>query len=460
MLTLTEAAEQVRTRRISPVELTRECLERIERLNPLLNAFITVTADLALQQARRAESEIMAGKWRGPLHGVPVAIKDLFDTAGVRTTAASNQFRERVPDTDSELVQLLDAAGAVLLGKLNLHEFAFGVSGIVSAFGPVNNPWDPKRITGGSSSGSGAAVAAGLCVASIGTDTAGSVRCPAALCGIVGFRPSAKLLGSGGAIPLAFSFDTAGPMTRTVQEAATLMQVLSNLRSGEETIERARPDFDLSKAGTFGRLKIGIPRAQFFADLQPEVGACIQEALKMVEGQGNEIREISLRVSNDRTVFNAEIYEYHENMVATHPELYDRRTLARIQHCAGISASQYVRGLREVEEQKRNAETAIDGCDVVITPTVLVEAPLITELEALGTDLRAFETKYILHNTAPFSKLYWPSISVPCGFTPAGLPVGMQVSARPGDDLIVLRLAHAYEQATEWHKRLPSIVSQ
>ncbi len=186
MLTLTEAAEQIRTRKLSPVELTRECLSRIERLNPTLNAFITVTGDLALEQARQAEAEIMAGNWRGPLHGIPIGLKDLLDTAGVRTTAASNQFRERVPAEDATLVRQLKAAGAVIVGKLNLHEFAFGISGIVSAFGPAKNPWNVERITGGSSSGSAAAVAAGMCVAAIGTDTAGSIRCPAALCGIVG----------------------------------------------------------------------------------------------------------------------------------------------------------------------------------------------------------------------------------------------------------------------------------
>ena len=191
MLTLAEAAAQIRTRKLSPLELTRACLARIERLNPALNAFITITADSALEQARQAEAEIMSGRWRGPLHGIPIGLKDLLDTAGVRTTAASNQYCDRVPSEDAELVRQLKQAGAVIVGKLNLHEFAFGVSGIVSAFGPVKNPWDLECITGGSSSGSAAAVAAGLCIAAIGTDTAGSIRCPSALCGIVGHRPSA-----------------------------------------------------------------------------------------------------------------------------------------------------------------------------------------------------------------------------------------------------------------------------
>src|ERR1039458_947339 len=194
MLTLSEAAQQIRTRQLSPLELTRECLARTKRLNPALNAFITVTWELALEQARQAEAEVMAGGWRGPLHGVPIGLKDLLDTAGVRTTAASDQYRDRVPTQDAVLVRQLKRAGAVLVGKLNLHEFAFGGSGIVSAFGPAKNPWDLQRITGGSSSGSAAAVAAGLCIAAIGTDTAGSIRCPSALCGIVGHRPRAGWL--------------------------------------------------------------------------------------------------------------------------------------------------------------------------------------------------------------------------------------------------------------------------
>jgi aspartyl-tRNA(Asn)/glutamyl-tRNA(Gln) amidotransferase subunit A len=267
MLTLTEAAVQIRTCKSSPAELTRESLSRIERLNPILNAFITVTADLALEQARQTEGEIMAGNYRGPLHGIPIGLKDLLDTAGVRTTAASNQFRDRVPAEDAELVRRLKRAGAVIVGKLNLHEFAFGGSGIVSAFGPVKNPWDIEHITGGSSSGSAAAVAAGLCVVAIGTDTAGSVRCPASLCGVVGHRPSVGLLSAEGMIPLARSFDTAGPMTRTVRDCAALLQALA-ASPGEASL-------DESVSG----MKVGVPRKAFFDDLEPDVAFCVDAAL-------------------------------------------------------------------------------------------------------------------------------------------------------------------------------------
>lgn len=443
MLTLIEAAEQIRARQLSPVELTRECLARIEQLDPALNAFITITADLALEQARRAESEISAGSYRGSLHGIPIGLKDLFDTAGVRTTAASNQYRERIPAEDAGVVRRLKNAGAVIVGKLNMHEFAFGISGVVSAFGPAKNPWDVQRITGGSSSGSAAAVAAGLCVAALGSDTSGSIRCPAALCGIVGHRPSANLLSLKGVVPLSTSFDTAGPITRTVRDAATILDVLTGDKDLASVLQE-----DVSQ------LRVGVARPKFFDDLDPDVSACMQAALQTLSKLVAEFRDVELPTEGFRTIFNAEIYEYHEAMLANTSELYDPRTLFRLQQCAGISATDYIRERRRLSEFRRNAEKTFDGVDVVITPTTPVPAPKIADLESLDSaDVRRFEVKYLLRNTAPFSVLFWPTISVPCGFTRDGLPVGMQISSRPGADSIVLRVAHAYEQATAWHKK-------
>lgn len=443
VLTLTEAAEQIRSRRLSPVELTRDCLARIERINPLLNAFITVTADLALDQARQAESEITAGNYRGPLHGIPIGLKDLFDTTGVLTTAASNQYRHRIPAEDAEVVGRLKQAGAVIIGKLNLHEFAFGISGVVSAFGPTKNPWNLERISGGSSSGSAAAVAAGLCVAALGTDTTGSIRCPSALCGIVGHRPSAGLISLNGVVPLSTSFDTAGPLAATVRDAATLMDVLSG-KSGYA----ASLDEDASN------LKVGIPRNALFDDLDPDVASCLETATQVVAKLTLEVREVDIAVDGFRTIFDAEIYEYHEAMVNNTPQLYDPRTLYRIQRCGGITASQYIRERRRLAEFRRAAEQIFEQVDVVISPTVPVPAPKLTELEALAVaDVRPYEVKNLLRNTSPFSVMFWPTTSVPCGFTPDGLPVGMQISSRPGTDSRTLRLAHAYEQATGWHKK-------
>jgi aspartyl-tRNA(Asn)/glutamyl-tRNA(Gln) amidotransferase subunit A len=446
MLNLSKAAEEIRTRRLSPVELTRECLARIERLNPVLNAFITVTADLALDQARQAEAEILTGNYRGPLHGIPIGLKDLLDTAGVRTTAASNQFRERVPAEDARLVKQLKRAGAVLLGKLNLHEFAFGMSGVVSAFGPVRNPWDVARITGGSSSGSAAAVASGMCITSVGTDTAGSIRCPAALCGIVGHRPSEGRLSTEGMIPLARSFDTPGQMTLTVRDAAVQFGILSGA-SVTSSLDAA-----------VSRLRVGLPQEGFFQDLQPDVDSCLSEALRVINTLVADVRQVPLEVSRRRTVFNAEIYEYHQEMLAAHPELYDPDTRTRILGCAGITATDYIRAKRELMVERLKAESSCEQVDVVITPTVPISAPMISDLTPLGEPkLREFEKQYLLRNTMPFSVLFWPSVSVPCGFTRQGLPVGMQISGKPGDDATALRLAHAYEQATEWHKRRPPI---
>jgi len=446
MLTLTEAADQIRTRRLSPVELTCECLARIERLNPVLNAFITVTADLALEQARQAEAEVMAGTYRGSLHGIPIGLKDLLDTAGVRTTAASNQFLERVPAEDARLVKQLKRAGAVILGKHNLHEFAFGMSGVVSAFGLVRNPWDVARITGGSSSGSAAAVASGMCITSVGTDTAGSIRCPAALCGIVGLRPSAGVLSAEGMIPLARSFDTPGQMTLTVRDAAVQFGILGGA-SVTSSLDAA-----------VSRFRVGLPQEGFFQDLQPDVESCLSEALRVVTTLVADVRQVPLEVSRRRTVFDAEIYEYHQEMLAVHPELYDPDTRTRILACAGITATDYIRAQRELMVERLKAESACEQVDVVITPTVPISAPMISDLTPLGEPkLREFEKQYLLRNTMPFSVLYWPSVSVPCGFTREGLPVGMQISGKPGGDATALRLAHAYEQATEWHKREPRI---
>lgn len=443
VLTLTEAAEQIRTRRLSPDELTRECLARIERLNPLLNAFIAVTADLALEQAHQAESEISAGNYRGPLHGIPIGLKDLFDTAGVRTTAASNQYRDRIPTEDAEVVRRLKQAGAVIVGKLNLHEFAFGISGVVSAFGPTKNPWNLERISGGSSSGSAAAVAAGLCVAAVGTDTAGSIRCPSALCGIVGHRPSAGLISLKGVVPLSTSFDTAGPLAATVCDAAILIDVLAETSSYAALLEE-----DVAK------LKVGVPRKALFDNLDPDVASCIEAATQVVGKLTSQVREVDIAVDGFRTIFDAEIYEYHEAMVNNSPQLYDPRTLYRIQRCAGITASQYIRERRRLAEFRRASERIFEQVDVVISPTVPVPAPKLAEVEALAVaDVRPFEVKNLLRNTSPFSVMFWPTTSIPCGFTRNGLPVGMQISSRPGADGICLRLAHAYERATELRKR-------
>jgi len=438
MLTLLEAAEQIRTRKLSPLELTRECLTRIEQLNPTLNAFITVIADLALDQARQAEQEITKGNYRGPLHGIPFALKDNIDTAGVRTTAGSNQFRQRIPTRDAEIVRQLKLAGAVIVGKTNMHEFAYGGSGVISAFGPARNPCDLERITGGSSSGSAAAVAAGMCIAAIGTDTAGSVRCPAALCGIVGHRPSQGVLSNEGTIPLAESFDTPGPMTRTVADALLVLQALApvgcpSLFSGGE---------DSTNLKT---LRIGVAR-NFGCDLDSEVARIFEAAVEAIRPMVSSVRDVELKMDVPWQIRNFEILCYHQEMMRASPDLYQGGTLERLRGLAATTEADYVTQ-RENFKTKLQSPPLFADIDVILSPTAPVTAPLLADLEAMDSaGLREYELKYLLRNTVPFSFLWWPSVSVPCGLSSAALPVGLQISATSGKDMLALRLAQSYEQ--------------
>ncbi len=448
MLTLTQAADQIRTLKLSPIELTRECLARSERLNPTLNAFITVTAELALAQAQRAEEQIAAGNYRGPLHGIPFALKDNIDTAGIRTTAGSNQYRERIPSENSEIVRQLELAGAVIVGKTNMHEFAFGGSGVISAFGPARNPWDATRITGGSSSGTAAAVAAGMCLAAIGTDTAGSIRCPAALCNLVGHRPSQGILSNAGTIPLAESFDTPGPITRTVADAVEILRALAPV--GCPSLFADPNSLEIKK------LKVGTAQ-ELAANLDAEVGALFEEAVRYVSKLAAGVSDVKFSYAAAWPVRNFEIHRYHAEMMQHSPQLYDPRTLDRLRGVASISETDYV-AQREQVKMALAANPVFDNVDIILSPTVPVPAPLLSDLEAMDSAaLRAYELHSLLANTSPFSFLWWPSVSVPCGFMKSGLPAGLQISARPGADLQVLQLAQAYEQVTGWHQRMPAV---
>ncbi len=456
-LTLCEVADLLRGGRVSPVELTEACLLRIERLNPTLNAFIRVTADSAREQARLAERELRAGDWRGPLHGIPVALKDLVDVAGVPTTAASALFADNVPRHDAAIVARLREAGAVLLGKLNLHEFAYGGSGVISCFGPVRNPWAPDRITGGSSSGSAAAVAAGLCYAAIGTDTAGSIRLPAACCGIVGFKPTFGAVSTRGVVPLSWSYDHVGPMARTVRDAAVLFNAIVGF-DPEDANSRLVPAINLD--ADLGRdthaLRLGIPRAFFFADLEPDVAASVRAAIEVCRRLADSVREIELPVDADRTVQACESWAYHADFVARSPELYQEQTLRRLRTGENIAAADYIRRRRELEHLRRHAlESFLRAeVDLMVTPTSPLAAPLLAEVDSAPDELRRREL-IMLRNTRPWNVLGSPAVSVLCGFTAAGLPVGLQIAGPPGHDAIVLRLAHAYERAAGWTAKLP-----
>ena len=455
-LSLTEASRLIRDKKISSVELTQSCLNRIERLNPKLNAFITVTAESALAQARKTESEIQRSHWRGPLHGVPIALKDLFDTAGVKTTAGSALFKDRVPTQDGEIVRRLKDAGAVLLGKLNMHEFAYGGSSVISYYGPVHNPWSPDHEAGGSSAGSAVAMAAGLCYGSVGSDTGGSIRQPSAYCGTVGLKPTYGRVSTRGVIPLSWLYDHVGPMTRTVEDAAAMLQVLAGYDPEDaNSADAPVPDYTQALSQN-GPLRVGVPRAYFYEKLHPEIESAMNAALAVIGKLAASVRDVEMPASNDTTILRAEAYAYHAENVKKNPELYQPETLKRIRAGEDVTTAAYIQARRQVDQYRHTIRKVFETVDLLVTPTTPVPPFTISELLADMDNLRTKEI-LTLRNTRPFNILGLPSISVPCGFTRAGLPIGLQISGAPWAEGNVLRLAHAYEQQTEWHKKRPKL---
>jgi aspartyl-tRNA(Asn)/glutamyl-tRNA(Gln) amidotransferase subunit A len=454
-----QLAPLLQRKEVSPLEITRICLGRMEKLNPTLNAFITITADSALAEARRAEAEIGRGEWRGPLHGVPLAIKDLIDTAGIRTTAASALLANHIPTEDAEVVRRLREAGAVIVGKNNLHEFAYGGSSLISHFGAVHNPWALEHIAGGSSGGSAAAVAAGLCYAAIGTDTAGSVREPAALCGCVGLKPTYGRVSARGVIPLSRSLDHVGPLATTVADAAIVLQAIAGYdRADATSADVPVADYVSACHESARSLRVGILRSYFCDDLDPEVAAAFEQAVAVVKTLVAELKDVRLDVPTDRTLQAAESYAYHAESVNKTPELYQPETLRRIRSGAAISAADYILRRRELDEARRGIRDAFAAVDLLIAPTMPMPAPKIDDLLANPDVLRPAELK-LLRNTRPFNVWGLPAISVPCGFTTTGLPVGLQIAGPPWREDLVLRMASAYEEATAWHKRKPGILA-
>ena len=458
LASIQELSQQLRARKLSPVDLTEECLRQIEKLDPALNAFITVTADLALQQASEAEAEILRGQWRGPLHGIPIALKDLIDVAGSCTTAASAQFKDRMATADAEIVRRLRTAGAVLLGKNNLHECAYGGSSLISYFGEPRNPWHTGCITGGSSGGSAAAVAAGMCVAAIGTDTAGSVREPPALCGVVGLKPTYGRVSVRGVIPLSVSLDHVGPVTRRVADAAVVLQAIAGYDPQDPYCADEPVDDYITEMTRAKPIRIGIPRGFFYEGLDPEVSAAVQEALSVLCTWASESREVTLEVPTDRTLQSAESYAYHREFVARSPDLYQPETLRRIRSGENASPQETTNARQELQRLRNDARKIFADLDVLITPTTPVPAPEIAEFKKNPDELRPREL-LLLRNTRPFNVWGVPAISIPCGFTKAGLPIGLQIAGPHWAEATVLKLAHAYEQATDWHKRQPAICS-
>jgi aspartyl-tRNA(Asn)/glutamyl-tRNA(Gln) amidotransferase subunit A len=478
-LTLKQASDLVRRRDVSPVELTEACLNRIDAYNLALGAFITVARDDALRAARRLEAEQARRNFRGPLHGIPVALKDNIDTAGISTTGGSALFADRVPAEDAFVVARLKAAGAIVIGKLNLHEFALGGTSAVNHVGPVHNPWAFDRHPGGSSGGNAAAIAAELCFGSLGTDTGGSIRIPASYCGIVGLKPTNGRVSNRGVIPNSWTFDTVGPMTRTVEDAALMLEVVA----GYDERDPSSVDVPAARySGAIGRattsLRLGVPRTPFFDDLEPEVATAVETALGVLRALTAELREVEVPPSPGLGISSAEIYAYHAPWIAESPESYQAPTRRIVAAGADARADDYARALREVTLARRKIAKSFASVDLLITPTTGGTAGPIPPPAAAGAgdaspaarDASAEAEEAPgeggpqrrggargFANTSYFSYYGLPAMSIPCGFTASGLPIGLQISGGPFAESTVLALAHAYEQATEWHTRRPHL---
>ena len=454
-LTIEEASKKIAAKQLSPVDLTRAYLERIERVDKRINSYITVLADQALAQAKELDAELAAGKRRGPLHGIPLALKDNMDTAGIRTTAASAVYADRVPKEDAECVKRLRAAGAVFLGKLNMHEFAYGGTSAVTHFGPVHNPWDLTRTPGGSSGGSAAAVAARLCAGALGTDTAASIRFPAAVCGVVGLKATHGLASIRGIVPLSEMHDHVGPLARSVADAAIIMTALAGFDAADPvSIRSESTDFHVAMGQKVAGLKIGTPREPFFMGVDAELTAATEQALGILRGLTASVTDVVLPPLDSFAVLSAEIYEYHAPLVADPAKraLYKPVTLERILRDGMVTAPQYIASRRQMLLARRRIASLFERVDVLVTPTTMAPPGRIDA--ALGNAPDEFG---MIRNTLPFNAYGLPTISVPCGFTRAGLPIGLQITGPRLGEARVLALAHAFEQATDWHRREPPL---
>jgi aspartyl-tRNA(Asn)/glutamyl-tRNA(Gln) amidotransferase subunit A len=456
-LTLKEASELLRTKRASPVDLTQACLKNIEAYNSALNAFITVTRDQAMEAARSMEKEQRRGKWRGPLHGIPIALKDNIDTEGIRTTAASELFKDRVPSADAEVVRRLKHAGAVLLGKTNLHEFAYGGTSSISYFGAVHNPWALDRIPGGSSGGSAAATAAGLCFGSLGTDTAGSLRIPVSYCGIVGFKPTYGRVSNRGVVPLSWTLDHVGPLCRSVEDTALMLDVIAGYDEQDpSSADVPVPNYSSAFKPRASKLRLGIPRTPYFDGLDPEIAKAMDTAIEVLRKLTATTGEITLPsegIPLDEIytkVRSIEAYTYHAQWIAESPEKYQAATRQAItKNAAEVTTPAYVQARRQLDMIRRESTRIFSSVDLLVTPTLPSPPVLITQA--------ASPSAVSIRNTSPFDVLGLPTISVPCGFTNSGLPIGLQIVGAPFAELKVLALAHDYERETEWHKRHPTL---
>jgi aspartyl-tRNA(Asn)/glutamyl-tRNA(Gln) amidotransferase subunit A len=453
-LTLAEAAEKIKAKELSPVELTESALARIESVEPKITAFATVTADAARKAAEQAEQEIAAGRYRGPLHGIPMGIKDLYETAGVATTSSSKVRSDYVPAQDSAVVEKLTAAGMVMVGKTHTHEFAYG-----AVTPTTRNPWDVEYIPGGSSGGSGAAVAAGECMVGMGSDTGGSIRIPASVCGTVGLKPTYGRVSRRGVASLSWSLDHVGPLTRTVRDTALVMDAIAGYdRADPASADVPVPDFTAELDAGVAGLTIGVPANYFTDRVDPEVTQAVNAAIALLEAQGARLREVSIPLAEyipatEWAIMLPEASAYHQGMLREKADHYGDDVRLYLEAGELVLATDYIKALRVRTLIQQAWRDMFDSIDVLIAPTLAAPALRVDKPEVTWPDgsTEAATDAYV-RLSAPANVTGLPALSVPCGFTTGGLPIGMQLVGRPFAEPTLLRVGHAYESATEWAK--------
>ena len=462
-LSINQIAPLLERRKVSPSEVVNEVLDRIRDLNGRLNAYVYVNPDDVRKSAQRADHEIVHGRYRGPLHGIPIAVKDNILTSSIPTTAGSRILKDFVPTTDASVVRRLRSAGAILIGKTNLSEFAYGATTNNAHFGPTLNPWDTQRTPGGSSGGSAAAVAACMASAALGTDTGGSIRIPAALCGIVGLKPTFGRVSRYGIVPLAASFDHVGPIARTVADIAVILRVIAGYDPRDEaSIRKPVPNYALGLKKRLGRPCLGLPKQYYFDDLDEEVRSAVETAAQQFQRLGVVLREISLphlSESADLTTQAAfaEATSYHQlaGYFPDQADKYGQDVRERLEQGAKVLAIDYLKAFEIRRLLRNDFEDAFANVDAIVVPTVPISAPRTNEKYVEINSHREPVRSALIRLNRPQNVTGLPAITLPCGFTRTGLPIGIQIIGRAFDENTLLRLAHAYEEGTQWHYLRP-----
>jgi aspartyl-tRNA(Asn)/glutamyl-tRNA(Gln) amidotransferase subunit A len=462
-LPISQVAALLERKKVSSSEVLAAFLERVRELNCRVNAYIYVDPEDVQRQAREADEQIAHGRYRGPLHGIPIAVKDNILTAGIPTTAGSKILKAFVPTKNAFVVERLRRAGAIILGKTNLSEFAYGATTNNAHFGPTLNPWDTQRSPGGSSGGSAAAVAACMAAASLGTDTGGSIRIPSALCGVVGFKPTFGRVSCQGVVPLAASFDHVGPLARTVLDAAIVLRIIAGYDSLDEgSARKSVPDYPQMLKKRLGRPRLGLPKQYYFEDLDEEVRTAMDTAIQCFRKLGASVREVSLphvaesSEPSTQAAF-AEATSYHQlaGYFPARADEYGKDVRERLEIGAKVLATDYLKAFAIAKLMRKDFEDAFTSVDAILTPTAPISAPgTRVKMVEINSHLEPVRLALIRLNR-PQNVTGLPAISVPCGFTRTRLPIGMQIIGRAFDEPTVLRLAHAYEQATQWHLLRP-----